>query len=81
MCTNAEPCVFDLHNDPEERVDLSKLQPALTQQLQAALLATKNWSINGTMNADVLKEKYDCVTDTIPWWGNFSGPCCKPKAQ
>ena len=45
-----------------------------------ALGAAKGWAINGTMNADVLKENYDCVTDTIPWWGNFSGPCCKPKA-
>ena len=78
VCTNAEPCLFDLYADPEERVDISKDHPELVKQLQAALAAAKNWTINGKMNASAL-EAYDCVTDTNPWWGDFSGPCCKPK--
>ena len=78
VCTNAEPCLFDLYADPEERSDISKDHPELVKQLQAALSAAKNWTIDGKMNASALKA-YECVTDTNPWWGSFSGPCCKPK--
>ena len=28
-----------------------------------------------------LRAHYDCVTDIRPWWGNFSGPCCRPKRE
>ena len=80
VCTMDAPCLFDLYSDPTERVDIAREQPGLVATMQTALAAAQNWKINGTMNAQVLAAKYDCVTDTIPWWGNFSGPCCKRKS-
>ena len=79
VCTAAEPCLFDLLADPEERTDIAKANPVIVSTLAAALQAANAWRINGTMNEAVLKANYDCVTNTVPWWGNFSGPCCKPK--
>ena len=80
VCTQNAPCLFDLYSDPAERVDIAKEHPELVATMQAALAAAQNWKINGTMNPQVLAANYDCVTDTIPWWGNFSGPCCKRKS-
>ena len=78
VCTNDEPCLFDLQADPEERTDIAEANPELVKQIQDALAAANDWTIDGKMNASALKA-YDCVTDTNPWWGEFSGPCCKPK--
>ena len=81
VCTEDHPCLFDLLADPAERIDISLQNPDVVSTMAAALKEFNSWTINGTMNPDVLKEHYDCVTDTIPWWGNFSGPCCKPKSD
>jgi len=79
VCTAAEPCLFDLLADPQEREDIALSNPDVVATMQAALARALSWRINGTMNADVLANGYDCVTNTVPWWGNYSGPCCKPK--
>ena len=79
VCTAAEPCLFDLLLDPEERDDIAKANPSVVSTMAAALSLANGWKINGTMDKAVLQAEYDCVTDTVPWWGNFSGPCCKPK--
>ena len=31
------------------------------------------------IDPEVLAAKYDCPADLRPWYGNFSGPCCRPK--
>ena len=40
--------------------------------------------VDGKMSAEEL-EGYDCAAPrghTVPeFWGNFTGPCCKPKSQ
>ena len=79
VCTKTEPCLFDIITDPEEREDIALANPEIVATMQAALAQALLWKINGTMNKNVLAKDYDCVTNTVPWWGNFSGPCCKPK--
>lgn len=37
--------------------------------------------VDGVMTPEEL-EKYECVEDAkghAEWWGNFNGPCCRPK--
>ena len=39
------------------------------------------WQVDGAMTPEEL-EKYECVEDAkghAEWWGNFNGPCCRPK--
>ena len=35
--------------------------------------------IGAKMTPDEYKP-YECATDIRPWYGNFSGPCCRPKS-
>ena len=82
ICSRAQPCLFDLEQDESERVNLAAngQQPNLVTQL-ARQLATYVPYVDGTMTADELRG-YDCVAKGAkyphPWWGNFTGPCCRP---
>lgn len=79
VCTNTEPCLFDVIADPSETQDVSKANPDVVKTIQAKI-ATGVFKayIGYSMNASQLAN-YDCPSDIRPWWGNFSGPCCKPK--
>lgn len=77
VCSPSDPCLFDLIADPEERQDVSKENPNIVAQM-VAKLATYTAYIGQKMTPDEYKP-YECVTDIRPWWGNFSGPCCRPK--
>ena len=93
VCTPLHPCLFDLLADQEERTNVASKEPALVAKLKAQLATyvpyicpgggqganPDNASTVCHMDAAVLREGYDCVTDIRPWWGDFSGPCCKPK--
>ena len=54
-------------------------QPQLVAQL-ARQLATYTAYVDGKMASEELAG-YDCVSPAYPseFWGNFTGPCCKPK--
>ena len=80
MCTRKEPCLFDLRQDPAEEVNIASLNPAIVTDLMARLTAFNVPQANASIDPAVLARDYDCVTDIRPWWGNFSGPCCKRKA-
>ena len=43
----------------------------------AAKLASYTPYVDGNMTAEELEE-YECST-MASLWGNFQGPCCKPK--
>eukprot|EP00051_Salpingoeca_urceolata_P017166 m.232093 g.232093 ORF g.232093 m.232093 type:complete len:413 (-) comp18880_c1_seq4:269-1507(-) len=77
VCSDKDPCLFDIIQDPSERTDISKSNPSIVAQLQAKLAEFQPY-VSGKMNATALA-KYDCVTDISQWWGNFTGPCCKRK--
>ena len=79
VCTKESPCLFDLSNDEQERHNLASAQPALVKQMLAQL-ATYTAYFGTPMDPGVLAAKYDCPADLRPWYGNFSGPCCRPKS-
>lgn len=79
VCTHAFPCLFDLINDEQERHNLASAQPALVKQMMVQQ-ATYSAYFGTPMDPEVLAAKYDCPDDVRPWYGNFSGPCCRPKA-
>ena len=80
VCTEAYPCLFDLSTDEQERHNLASAQPELVKQMLAQK-ATYSAYFGTPMDPKVLAAKYDCPDDVRPWYGNFSGPCCRPKAQ
>jgi arylsulfatase B len=79
ICSPEKPCLFDLSQDEAERVNLAPQQPQLVAQL-ARQLATYTAYVDGKMASEELAG-YDCVSPAYPseFWGNFTGPCCKPK--
>ena len=77
VCTAAEPCLFDVIADPQERTDLSKANPGIVKQLQAKLQTFSAYI--GQKMTPKEYAPYECTVDIRPWWGNFSGPCCRPK--
>ena len=78
VCTAAAPCLFDLLSDPGERIDVATAHPDIVARLQAKLKTFAPYI--GTPMTPHQYEQYECVKDIRPWWGNFSGPCCKRKA-
>lgn len=82
ICSPKKPCLFDLLNDESERVNLAQQKPELATQL-AQQLASYVPYVDGSMSQTEL-DKYDCVKGgkyPHPWWGNFTGPCCRPKGS
>ena len=82
VCNTDKPCLFDLWNDEAERVNLATQHPGVVQKLQAQLASYTPY-VDGTMSAQEL-QGYDCVQPRgypHAWWGNFTGPCCRPKKQ
>jgi hypothetical protein len=77
VCTAAEPCLFDVIADPSETTDVAKQNPDIVTQLQAKLATFQPYIGTPMTPAELLP--YTCVKDIRPWWGNFSGPCCKPN--
>eukprot|EP01045_Picozoa_sp_COSAG04_P014835 COSAG04_NODE_1132_length_8130_cov_3.223882_5_plen_250_part_00 len=79
ICSPEKPCLFDLQRDEGERVNLAPQHPQLVAQL-ARQLATYTAYVDGKMAPEEL-EGYHCVPPAYPsaYWGNFTGPCCKPK--
>ena len=80
VCDMVKPCLFDLTNDEAERVNLASQHPNVVEQLKAQLASYVPY-VDGTMSAQEL-QGYDCVQSRSyphPWWGNFTGPCCRPK--
>ena len=83
VCSPQKPCLFDLVTDESERVNLAEQYPNMVLQLSQQLAtANANRYVDGTMAAEELA-KYDCAPAAGPyprtWWGNFTGPCCRPK--
>jgi hypothetical protein len=50
----------------------------LVKQMQAKL-ATYEAYFGHPIDPELLAEKYDCPADVRPWYGNFSGPCCRRR--
>lgn len=91
ICSAEKPCLFDLIFDPSERTNVATANPAIVRQLSVALSKISAY-VNGTMEPSKQAE-YDCIDPSTlhrpwpqqiplhPWYGNFSGPCCRPKAS
>ena len=84
VCSDAKPCLFSILDDPSERHNLAPQLPEVVAQLSKEL-ATYKVYVSGGMSAAELG-KYECLNTSVgagvfpsPWWGNFSGPCCRRK--
>lgn len=77
VCTEKDPCLFDLIADPSERRNIAAANTEIVKRMSSQL-ATYSAYTDQSMNATQLAN-YDCVTDIRPWWGDFAGPCCRPK--
>jgi hypothetical protein len=81
VCSAEHPCLFDLLADESERTNLASQHPSTVAQLAAELAGYVPY-VDGTMTAAEL-QGYECVNwkgeYPHPWWGNFTGPCCRPK--
>eukprot|EP01047_Picozoa_sp_COSAG01_P006449 COSAG01_NODE_233_length_20982_cov_14.774458_8_plen_151_part_00 len=84
VCSAAKPCLFDILHDPAERFNVAAEQPVIVALL-ARQLATYAPYVNKSMSTAELRD-YDCLVNTAAptapfgtWWGDFFGPCCRPK--
>lgn len=77
VCSPAEPCLFDVLNDPSETKNLAKVLPAILSTM-VTKLATFQFYVPALSPANLAC--YTCG-DHPPsrWWQNFSGPCCVPN--
>jgi len=84
VCSAAKPCLFDILADPGEKANLAHKSPAIVNQLSKALAGYVGYVPRGMSPQEL--EPYECLNTSVnggiypsPWWGNFSGPCCRPK--
>eukprot|EP00039_Didymoeca_costata_P008916 m.118640 g.118640 ORF g.118640 m.118640 type:complete len:528 (+) comp14282_c0_seq1:62-1645(+) len=82
VCSDAEPCLFHILNDPEERTDVAKQNPDIVQKMQAAMVGLNfpPYVFDAMPAPD--EARYTCLPPQqahTQWWDNFVGPCCKPK--
>lgn len=80
VCTVSQPCLFDLVADESERINIAAKYPEIVSDLAAKLQLYNVPQANASIDHEILARDYNCVTDIRPWWGNFSGPCCKRKS-
>eukprot|EP00937_MAST-01D_sp_MAST-1D-sp2_P007960 g7960.t1 len=69
LCSPAQPCLYDLHSDTSERINLAAQHPNLVAKLAAQLSSYAPY-VDGSMTAAEL-EAYDCVPQrayTNPKW-------------
>jgi hypothetical protein len=79
VCTPAQPCLFDLVADQEERKNLASAQPALVKEMQAKL-ATYEAYFGTPIDPELLAEKYDCPDDLRPWCVRpYTRSCLSPS--
>lgn len=84
VCTDTAPCLFDVSVDPSEHNNIASSCPALVGRMSAKL-ATYKVYVAGKM-APAELSNYHCDPhakgkDGATWWGNYSGPCCKPLSS
>ena len=82
VCSDAEPCLFDIIADPEERTDVAKQHPDIVTRMQAQMPLV---NFNTYTDEALLPEEeplFDCLSaadSRKDWWGGYLGPCCVPK--
>ena len=80
VCSDAQPCLFDIVADPQERHDLAKQYPAIVAKMQAAMPGRNFPPYTGEPLLPHELPKYDCQTPVAARerWGR-EAPCCTPK--
>ena len=87
VCSQEQPCLFDVSNVQSEYVDLAKTKPSI---LSVMLAQFKRYPKPYVGKFQVDLSKYDCRPSVgknganwagKPGTGNFSGPCCTPTVD
>ena len=81
VCSDAEPCLFHIVADPQERDDVAKQNPDIVAKLQAAMFGRNFPPYTGEQLLPSELPKYDCQTPqaAVKRWGGIKAPCCTPK--
>ena len=79
VCNATQPCLFQLHSDPQETANVASAYPAVVSALQQLLEKAQPY-VDGEMDAAELAESYEQIADPDAHWRNFSGPCYVRKA-
>lgn len=85
VCSNAEPCLFHIVDDPEERTDVAKANPAIVEAMQVAMKIYNYVPYTTPQLPAGEAANYDCNFAQggggarTEFWGGMAGPCCHPK--
>ena len=96
VCSEDHPCLFDILKDEGERLNIAAKNPDIVKRLSAQMktylpYVEKHGKPHAGMSVTELN-KYECLTTEAAfsapfpnatfrgWWGEFFGPCCRPKA-
>lgn len=82
VCTDAEPCLFNLVEDPEERNDVAKLHPDIVAAARAAMPGLNFPPYTGSDLLPSEAANYYCRSAQQArkeFWGGMEGPCCHPR--
>ena len=79
VCTNDQPCLFDVMNDPQEKVNVAK-DPQLAQVLATMKAKLATYATPYVPRA-LTAANLGCYTCSDPnvRWKNFTGPGCVRK--